>query len=312
MFNVPFEVTVPGKWVLAGEHAVLRGAMAIALPLEQFKLTLRFTPNKSGEGLVVSPLVVFPAETGPIIVDVIREFRDICNVGAVGQLDLSGFLEIQSTIPIGAGLGSSAAFCVAITKWLASFTSIPKEKWQEIATTLECRFHGKSSGMDVAVIISGKPIVFTRNQSVGLESDSRVLNLRRIPKFTFHDTGVRALTSECIAKVEKLKAKDPEKAKQLDAMMDAAARKAYDGLLLYDSEAGTVPGTVPGSMPGIIEDQKAGIVLLVQAMKEAQKCFEAWGLVPLEAKKIEEQLYREGALAVKLTGAGGGGMLVAL
>ncbi|MEK6577816.1 MAG: hypothetical protein AABZ55_01200, partial [Bdellovibrionota bacterium] len=49
-----FETRVPGKWVLAGEHAVLRGGTAVTLPHPQFSLKLSFKPG--GLGLRVVPV----------------------------------------------------------------------------------------------------------------------------------------------------------------------------------------------------------------------------------------------------------------
>ena len=37
-----FSTRIPGKWVLAGEHSVLRGASAIALPHPEFSLAFDF------------------------------------------------------------------------------------------------------------------------------------------------------------------------------------------------------------------------------------------------------------------------------
>jgi galactokinase len=47
-------------------------------------------------------------------------------------------------------------------------------------------------------------------------------------------------------------------------------------------------------------------------MDLGQSCFEEWELVPESFTVIEEKLKNEGALAVKLTGAGAGGFVVAL
>jgi mevalonate kinase len=47
-------------------------------------------------------------------------------------------------------------------------------------------------------------------------------------------------------------------------------------------------------------------------MAWSQECFEGWGLLPPEAKALARELKAQGALATKLTGAGSGGMIVAL
>jgi mevalonate kinase len=55
-----------------------------------------------------------------------------------------------------------------------------------------------------------------------------------------------------------------------------------------------------------------GLSALAKAVAQAHRCFEAWGLVPSQAGEIIQDLESKGALACKLTGAGGGGMVVAL
>jgi len=57
---------------------------------------------------------------------------------------------------------------------------------------------------------------------------------------------------------------------------------------------------------------KTSEIELGSAMNQAQGCFEEWGLVPDELIEQKQELLKQGALAVKLTGAGLGGFWVAL
>jgi mevalonate kinase len=141
--------------------------------------------------------------------------------------------------------------------------------------------------MDVATVLAGEPISFS------MEKGARPLGIRRLPKFTFHDTGLRARTSECVLKVEKFREENPIVSLKTDERMSLAARNAMEGLALFDRGEG-------------------GLGLLSDAMKRAQECFYEWQLVPGEARRMEDELVRQGALAAKLTGAGGGGFVVAL
>jgi mevalonate kinase len=260
-----FETTVPGKWVLAGEHSVLRGATAVALPHPELSLSLRFEPSMGHR------LVVVPESAQPIVMAILDSLRALPS--------LSGTLWIESTIPVGAGLGSSAALCVALTQWLAEPLGIPRGDWIPFATRLEDRFHGESSGMDVAVIAAGKPVAFTRGQPV------KPLEITRLPRFT----------SDCVAQVEVFRASHIGEAAQLDEQMAAASLEAIQGLQLYNT----------GRSPTALEH-------IARAMLKAQDCFFGWRLVPDEAIKLQRSLRDQGALASKLTGAGGGGMVVAL
>jgi mevalonate kinase len=277
-----FETTAPGKWVLAGEHAVLRGASAVALPHPEFSLSIRFAPHSQA-------LRVVPASAQALVDDVLQSLDDQFREEGKSFSRPLGTLEILSTIPIGSGLGSSAALCVALTRWLTEPLRIDPNGQIEFATQLEHRFHGRSSGMDVAAIISGEPISFMRGQA------PKTLGVKRLPKFTFHDTNLRARTSDCVLKVETFREENPTLAMRIDEQMGTASRLAMEGLIAYDS--------------GRTEE---GLRVLARAMKMGQDCFYAWELVPGAGKRIEEELLAQGALAAKITGAGGGGMIVAL
>jgi mevalonate kinase len=279
-----FSTRVPGKWVLAGEHSVLRGATAVAIPHEEVGLTLSFDPEVKDLGFAVEP-----TEAQPLIGELLASIADAWESDGKMFPKPLGRLKIQSNIPIGAGLGSSAALCVALTRWMADPLTIPGEQLTEFSTQLEHRFHGRSSGMDVAVIAAGEPISFAMGRGV------RSIGIKRLPRFTFHDTGLRGRTSECVLRVEKFREETPALGVKVDEAMGTASRLAMEGLIQYDA----------GHF-----DQ--GQKLVQEAMKIGRECFYSWELVPGEARRLEEKLLGEGALAVKLTGAGGGGIIVAL
>jgi mevalonate kinase len=286
-----FSTRVSGKWVLAGEHSVLRGVCAIALPRGDIGLSLRFEPasdlaTHSGDerGFIVEPPDAFD-----LIQELLDSVADSIEVDGKSFLLPHGKLKIESDIPMGAGLGSSAALCVALTRWMAGPLSLAESDWVEFATQLEHRFHGRSSGMDVAVISAGEAVSFVRGSEVV------PLGIKRLPVFTFHDTGLRSRTSDCVLKVEKFKEANPLSGVQVDDAMATASRLAMEGLILFNSG-----------------ESEQGLFLLSESMRKSQECFYFWGLVPDTVQQLEKQLLAEGALAVKVTGAGGGGMLVAL
>ncbi len=278
-----FKVRVPAKWVLAGEHAVLRGAYAVALPYFDVGLTLGFEPNW-GEELHIEPLAV-----RTFMLDLLHSIQIFWESKGGVFSNPMGTLQIQSDIPMAAGLGSSAALCVALTRWMVSSKMLALVNLTEFATELEHRFHGKSSGMDVAVIAAGEPISF------GMERGVQSIGVKRLPKFSLHDTGLRSRTSDCVLKVEKFREQIPVEGQRLDQEMSTASEWAQEGLIRYDRG-----------------EEEEGLKLIQKAMKQAGECFYAWDLVPADAKKMEKELLHQGALAVKMTGAGGGGMLVAL
>jgi mevalonate kinase len=285
-----FHVRVPGKWVLAGEHAVLRGATAVALPHPEFSLELTFQPQVWSQPWATEEefLKVAPDSASPLINEFLEGLKsEAAQKGATFPAP-RGSLLLESSIPVGAGLGSSAALCVAFTRWVAGPLGLEEADLFEFARRLEDRFHGRSSGMDVAATSQGRPIVFT------MAGGARPLEISKLPRFTFHDTGLRSRTSECVAKVNVFREAQPGPGEKLDQQMSEAAELAASGLLRYPIHA------------------EEGLESLVRAMNLARGCFQGWDLVPPQIQKLEAELLKQGALAVKLTGAGAGGYVVAL
>ena len=295
----PFSTHVSGKWVLAGEHSVLKGVNAIALPRRDIGLTLSF---ESAADFTIEPgvedgvendggadFIVEPAGAFVLIRELLDSVADSVEGDGKSFLSPKGKLKIESNIPIGAGLGSSAALCVALTRWMAEPLSLVESAWVEFATQLEHRFHGRSSGMDVAVISAGEAVSFVQGRGV------LPLGIKRLPVFTFHDTGLRSRTIDCVLKVEKFRETHPLSGVRVDETMAVASRLAMEGLILFDSG-----------------QSERGLQLLADSMRKSQECFYSWQLVPDDVRRMEQELLARGALAVKVTGAGEGGMLVAL
>jgi mevalonate kinase len=276
-----FQTQVPGKWVLAGEHAVLRGAAAVALPHPDLGLSLVF---RAGDSAASDLLHIDPLDGSEIIEGLLRTIlQDFDGSSPFGML------QVQSTIPVGAGLGSSAALCVAVSQWVAAQYGLTQKQVVAWATQLEHQFHGRSSGMDVAVISAREPIAFTISQGI------RKMGVTRLPRFTFHDTGLRSRTVDCVTKVQAFREQQPTLGAKIDERMELASRWAMEGLAAYDDQ-----------------DSRLGLTRIANAMSHARDCFYSWDLVPAGVQALEESLLKQGARSVKLTGAGGGGMVVAL
>ncbi len=283
-----FSTVVPGKWVLAGEHTVLRGGRAIALPHPEFKLHLEF--RAADTHLSVEP------DLGLLVVqELLKLAKDWLAARSLDDWSAPrGALRITSTIPFGAGLGSSAALSVAVARWVLSAYALDRNLERELARELENRFHGKSSGMDVAVVSIGEPILFSmRDGAVGL-------GLRELPSFVFFDTGLRAVTKDCIEKVENLRTRDPVRADHLDQGMRLATEEILEGLREYN-----------GSKEPAGERGKAR-ARIAAGMARAGEIYRHWGLVPEEVEGTLARLSAEGVVSPRLTGAGGGGFIVGL
>ena len=278
MKPIRFEVQVPGKWILAGEHTVLRGAPALVFPLSSRTLELCYDPSASSS-LQLELTGEYGEELQLLFWGVLER---ACELTKIQRQDLKGRLKLSNRIPIGAGLGASAALCVALGRWFQSMELISEADVYEFARTLENLFHGESSGVDIAVALSREGIRFLR----GGERSQIQMNWK--PQWYVSYSGKRGVTLECVNKVKALLQKDPRLGEEIDRNMRLAVELAERALM-----AGA----------------EKGLLQLQEAMNLARSCFELWGLSPDEHIQF---LLSQGALAAKPTGSGGGGFVLSL
>ena len=261
-----FETTAYSKWILLGEHSVLRGHPAIAFPNDKFQLKLQYLRNNNS---LIS---------NTIIIELIQLASDLLKIKPSA---ITGTLIIDSNIPMKSGLGSSAALCVAISRWLKWYLQIDLDII-EFARQLENIFHGKSSGLDIAVIEKNQPIIFKAG-------DVEELKVSWQPDFRLYDSGILSSTAESVQKVQCLFTTNKNYAEAIDVKMHRAVKHAIQAL-----------------------NNKDGKLALTEAIKQGYECFEEWGLIPESMSDKIKQIYELGALAVKPTGSGSGGRLIGL
>jgi mevalonate kinase len=271
---------------LAGEHAVLRGSPALAFPLVSRSLTLSYEP--SGRPLDVE----FAGENGEelklLFYGVIENAMSRLGIAEA----LRGKFRLESSLPVGAGLGASAALCGAVARWCETQNWVPRADVYEFARRLEDLFHGESSGVDLAVSLSAQGIRFVRG------GGHTMLPTRWQPKLFLSYCGQRGMTAECVNKVKRLFETDHERAQKLDDQMRRAVQLAESAL----AEESTV--VQAASFKGL--DQ------LKDAIQLARGCFEEWQLCGGDLGSHMLKLEKAGAIAVKPTGSGGGGFVLCL
>jgi len=137
-------VSVPSKIHLLGEHAVVYGKPAL---LASINKRIFVTVSKTKKKKVDNPSL---EELKKVIEHAIKKKYRISKIHPYT-------ISISSHIPIGSGLGSSAALSAALTFALLTFLGIHADKTTifGIAYEGESFFHGNSSGGDVAIVIEG-------------------------------------------------------------------------------------------------------------------------------------------------------------
>lgn len=278
--SIDFSCKSFGKWILAGEHSVLRGVPALVFPIRSRNLELNY--SKGPQSLELQLVGDHGKDLQLLVWGVLEK---ACELKKISRADLKGTLLLESSIPVGAGMGASAALCVAVTRWLGFWGYVDESEYYEFARSLENLFHGESSGVDIAVALSGEGLRFVRN------GEKKPLTATWKPHWYISYSGKRGVTVDAVNKVKDLILKNPDLGEKLDLQMAKAVEIAEQALML---------------------DSQAGFAVLAEAIELAGQCFEQWGLNDGEPRAHIEWLRKNGAMAVKPTGSGGGGYVLSL
>ena len=277
MIYCDVETTTHGKWILAGEHAVLRGHPALVFPIHEKQLTLRYHHT-------TSPLSVDFTDDKNINLHALlqRIIEHGMHILGQDQNTIQGHFQIKSNIPVGTGMGASAALCVAMARWFAAQQCL-SSSWniQSFAKALEHLFHGSSSGLDTTGVAAMTGIYFQQGSSHSIKQTWH-------PQWFLSTCNHSSMTSSCIKTVDALWHTDPSKAQAIDKQMHQCVLEALHAL------------------------EEKNISKLANAINAAADCFQQWGLISNHLQQHMQQLRDAGAIAVKPTGSGGGGYVISL
>ncbi len=275
-----FSFFIPGKWILAGEHAVLRGSDAIVFPLLSKYLKFSYKPTADKFNIIVYG--TYKSDVDLFIWSVLEKYLNKLNIN---RSDLSGELSIECEIQFGAGMGASATLAVGLTTFFTKIGYLKSDIF-DFSKNIEDLFHGESSGVDIAVALHQKPLVFNRNKG----NHFNFIKKCRLPNLTISYSGTRGVTKDCVEKVKNGLIKNFDKYSNLDHTMKYSVQM-FNDLIHKDNT-----------------DQN----LWKKAMDLAQNCFLQWDLVPQEALIHIQLLKQQGSLTSKMTGSGGGGYILTL
>ncbi|MBX7231051.1 MAG: hypothetical protein K1X29_03095 [Bdellovibrionales bacterium] len=300
------EFVVPGKWILSGEHAVLRGVPALVFPLKSS--VMHVTYENSLQPLQLNLSGTYGDELKLLAWGVLENAAQRLNKNIH---EVTGVLEINSSLPMGTGLGASAALCVAMSRCCHHLGWVSEDQLFSLSRNLENLFHGESSGVDVAVALRGTGLKFVRQvdsffvpsqagvvsvsenlfAEKNLSRDFVELQLNWKPALYLSYCGQRGMTAECVTRVKSMWEEKPQLAKKIDLQMAESVSCGEQALRA---------------------NQKLGMNFLINSMNLAADCFKQWGLSEGAVEQHILQLKSLGALATKPTGSGGGGYILSL
>jgi mevalonate kinase len=283
-----FTAAAPGKIILVGEHAVVYGQPALAVPIRtvQARAVVQADPTAASDRVRIrAPEIGLDHNLADLssdqplarIIGLVKEELDIPQLPALS-------LHIHSDIPIAAGLGSSAAVSAAVIRALAAFLGRPlsDERVSDLTYQAEKIYHGNPSGIDNTVIAFSRPVYYRKG---------RPPEPFQIPQpFTLviGDTGSPSLTSETVGAVRRGWEKQPERYQALFAAIGDLARQVRQGL-----EAGKLQAVGP-------------------RLTKNHQLLRSLGVSTPRLDHLVEAAVQAGALGAKLSGGGGGGHMIAL
>ncbi len=272
-----------GKVILLGEHAVVYGKPAIALPVP---LSVEASVRKGGDRVrVIVSEWGLDRQVDPAATDgfdgAVNEMLESVDLRGVGMT-----LEVNPHLPRSMGLGGSAALAVAVVRDLSRECGLglDDEAVNRLAFKWEKMAHGTPSGIDNTVSVVGKPIVFENDGKPVF----RELYLSKPVPLVLGFTSRPSLTARAVAQVRAAWKADPA---HIEALFDQIAQLTRSGVKAIEA---------------------ARFDELGRHMNLCHGYLNALGVSTPELEQLIQIARDNGAIGAKLTGSGGGGSMIAL
>ena len=300
--------SAPAKLILCGEHSVVYARPAIALPLAGIRASARVAAARAGSGITVHARDlrrrwrVADDPSNPLDELVVSALAYIGLDPHAAMPDLR--VSIRSSIPIASGMGSGAAVATALVRALAAHfgRALAPSEISRLVYASEQRFHGTPSGIDNTVIAYEQPIWFQRTKGGAQTTEAedapsvpRPLSPRIEPiaiaaplTLLIGDTGVRSATRAPVGEVRRRWQAEPARYEALFDAVGALVARARDCLARGD------------------------IAALGPLLSQNHVLLQQIGVSSPELDALVAAAQAAGALGAKLSGAGWGGVMLAL
>lgn len=265
--------SAPGKVHLLGEHAVVYGKPAILVTVD---LRAFATISSASKTTLLTPFT--KTDLRKVIEPIIKKYLKLKTIPSYQ-------LEISSDLPVGAGLGSSAAISAA---YIAALLTFLKVKWDkalvnDLTYQAEKTFHGNPSGGDNSTVVFGGLVWFRRETP-----DFKIIQPlpfsvphKLAKNFILINTGKPKETTKEI--VEGVSKKFKVKSKKFQKIFDSQEQLVRELII------------------ALKEGQEKELIQIIRA---GEKNLENLGVVSPFAKSIVRKIEQAGG-AAKICGGGG-------
>jgi mevalonate kinase len=202
----------------------------------------------------------------------------------LSEIETGVNINVNSSIPIAAGLGSSAAVTVATTAALGELLNLKLSQKTIFQITFEAEsfVHGTPSGIDPTISIHGGIILYYKDKGFS------PLNFKNNLQLVIGDSGVKRSTGEMVAAMRKLKTR-------------------YNSIInLIIKSGGNIASRAIEAL------KKEDFKTVGELMNINHSLLSAVGVSNKILDKLVYAARKAGAYGAKLTGAGGGGCIIAL
>ena len=275
--------SAPGKVILFGEHFVVYGVKAILCSINK-RVTV--TAEKTSERKIsinskIGKLELDPNKSISEINSPLKPFYYLANK-AIENKDIGIHIQIDSEIPLGAGLGSSSACCVAGAAAIFKlFGDTSKEEILKLAIEAERTIFENTSGADCTVCTYGGIMEYDKNK--GFKKIEYEPNFQLV----IINSNIEHSTQSMVSKVKEFENKNKE-----------------EFLRLSNLESELVEDVLK-----LVKENKVQEIGL--KMNQNQEYLENIGISNNELVKMIK-IGQESSFGAKITGSGGGGCIFAL
>lgn len=279
-----------GKIILMGEHAVVYGQPALALPFVAVQV-LSTVSEKVGDLSVNCAFYDGLVHEMPKVYESLKHAIRFSLYRLGEPQNPPIHVEITSTIPAERGMGSSAAVAVAVARSLFNFYGkelTDKELW-DIVQSSETIAHGNPSGVDATTISRNQPVFYIKDQPL------EVLNFNLSAYLVVADTGQLGHTLEAVRHVED--------------WVQVETRGTADLPFSPMSHLAALGELTNQAKQYLIADQPKELGNL---MTRAQVYLADLGVSNQDLDRLVKVALENGAFGAKLTGGGRGGCMIAL